>query len=69
MNEALIRYCKTASMESLRGMADEFALAHEDAELEIVCDEIEKREFEDQKITKAWRVTKAWCEKHVTDEK
>lgn len=47
MNEVLIRYCKMASMESLRGMADEFAIAGEDARLEIVCDEIELRTRDD----------------------
>lgn len=53
-NEALKRYCAIASMESLRGMADEFAIAHEDAELEIVCDAIESKICVDQQITKAW---------------
>ena len=42
-NEALVRYCKMASMESLRGMADEFAIANEDDKLTVVCDEIELR--------------------------
>ena len=42
-NEVLIRYCTMASMESLRGMADEFAIANEDDKLTVVCDEIELR--------------------------
>ena len=58
-NRVLKRYCAIASMESLREMADEFAIAHEDAELEIVCDAIELKIYEDQQITKAW------VEKHV----
>jgi hypothetical protein len=59
----LIRYCKMASMESLRGMADEFAIAGEDDRLEIVCDEIGLRIYEDQKLTKAR------CEQHDASQK
>jgi hypothetical protein len=63
MNEALKRYCKMANYESLRELADEFAIAGEDTRLEIVCDEIELRIYEDQKITKAR------CEQHDASQK
>jgi hypothetical protein len=53
MNESLKRYCIMASMESLRGMADEFAIAGEDAGLEIVCDEIERRCVMDRNLVNA----------------
>jgi len=57
--EALKRYCQVANVVSLRYLADEFALRHEDAEWEIVCEMIEQKGFADKKLTEAY------CKKHA----
>jgi hypothetical protein len=49
--EVLKRYVEIANMTDLREMATKFALAHDYECLEIVIDEIEKRNRVDRKIT------------------
>jgi vacuolar-type H+-ATPase subunit B/Vma2 len=50
-NYILKHYCKIAEMQSLRTMAEQFAISNEDDKLEIVCDEIERRCVMDRNLT------------------
>jgi len=50
-DEVLGRYLKLADMESLRMIADDFALQCDKDSLDMVCDEIEARNLADSEMT------------------
>jgi hypothetical protein len=51
---ALIEYCRVATLESLRYLADECVLSGDDDLLKVITTEIIKRESADKQITKGY---------------